>query len=214
MSGVHTAHAAIAANAMASSSRSRARRIGLWLVLSLPALWLCHQLGGDDALPMDLLRPSGEFAVRLMVLALLPGPLAEVLGHTRVLRAWLAIRRDLGVAAAAYALLHLVIYVVDIGRVDALLDEIALPGIWTGWLALGFLLVPAAISSDRVQLALGRLWNRLQRLVYPALLLAFVHWLLLDHQWQAAIAHAAPLALAWALRGAWRLRRLQSKETT
>ena len=34
-------------------------------------------------------------------------------------------------------------------------------------------------------------------LVYPALLLALAHWLLLDWQWQAAAAHLVPLALAW-----------------
>lgn len=190
-----------------------ASRIALWLLLSLPALWLFGQLGRDDVLPMDLLRPSGEFAVRLMVLALLPGPLAEVFGHTRPLRVWLAIRRDLGVTGALYAALHLVIYAIDIGRLDALLAELVLPGIWTGWLGLALLAVPAAISSNRAQRALGGSWKRLQRLVYPALLLVFAHWLLLDHQWQAAVAHAAPLALAWTLRGALRLRHLQLEGT-
>lgn len=188
------------------------KRIALWLLLSLPALWLGRQLGRDDVLPMDLLYPSGEFAVRLMVLALLPGPLAEVFGSNRLLRAWLAIRRDLGVAGALYAALHLGIYVIDIGRLDALLAELVLPGIWTGWLALAVVAVPAAISSNRAQRALGPLWKRLQRLVYPALLVAFAHWLLLDHQWQAALAHAAPLAIAWTLRGAHRLRPLHLKE--
>lgn len=190
------------------------RRLGLWLLLALPALWLFRQLGRDDVLPMDLLHPSGEFAVRLMVLALLPGPLAEVFGQTRWLRAWLAVRRNLGVAGALYALLHLAIYVLDMGRLDAILAELTLPGIWTGWLALALLLVPAAISRDSAMRALGRAWKRLQRLVYIALLFAFAHWLLLDQEWLVALAHAAPLAIVWILRGAERLRHVHPEEAS
>jgi sulfoxide reductase heme-binding subunit YedZ len=184
-------------------------RIALWLLLALPAACLLRELYDDAVLAMDLLRPSGEMAVRLMVLALLPGPLAEVFGPNRLLRTWLAIRRNLGVAACGYALLHLVIYFIDMGRLAAVLDELALPGIWTGWLALLLMALPAAISTDRAMRALGRRWQRIQRCVYPALLLTFVHWLLLDHEWSAAAVHAAPLMIAWSLRALHRLRRRQ-----
>ena len=118
---------------------------------------------------MDLYHPSGEMSVRLMVLALLPGPLADVFGPNRFLRAWLAIRRNLGVAAFLYALLHLVFYVLDMRLISAMVEEMAIPAIWTGWLAFAALLVPAAISTDRAMRSLGSRWKRLQRLVYPQL---------------------------------------------
>lgn len=135
-----------------------------------------------------------------MILALLPGPLTEFFGPNRFLRAWLAIRRNLGVAAFAYAALHLAAYVIDMQALSAMLAELGLPGIWTGWLALAMMAVPAAISTDRAVRRFGRRWKLLQRLVYPALLLALIHWTLLDRAWGPALVHLAPLGLAWAMR--------------
>jgi sulfoxide reductase heme-binding subunit YedZ len=152
---------------------------------------------------MDLLHPSGETSVRLMVLAMLPGPLIDAFGPNRFLRGWLSIRRNLGVAAFAYALLHLAIYVIDMRSVAAMLDELGLPGIWTGWVALVLMIPPAAISFDRAMRRLGRDWKRIQRLVYAAFVLALAHWLLLDWDWQPAAIHLFPLVVAWLLR-AWR----------
>lgn len=192
----------------------RSSRFTLWLLLALPALWLLRRYGSEQVLAMDLLRPSGEMAVRLMVLALLPGPLSELFGPGRLLRAWLRIRRNLGVAAFAYALLHLLIYFVDMAALAAIVGEMTLPGIWTGWLALLLMAVPAAISSDRAVRALGRRWKRLQRLVYPALALTFAHWLLLDHGWSSAAVHAMPIMLAWSLRGLRRLERRPAEGTS
>lgn len=161
---------------------------------------MAQGLQSGAALPMDLLRPSGETAIRLMVLALLPGPLADILGPRGWLRAWLTARRNIGVAAFAYAAMHLALYLVDMGSLPSVLDEIGLPGIWTGWLATALLAVPAAISFDAAMRALGRRWKRLQRWVYPAFVLTLAHWLLLDWSaWPVAL-HAAPVILAWALR--------------
>lgn len=186
--------------------RSAARPL-LWLLLALPAAEMLVRLMQESTLAMDLLHPSGEMAVRLMVLALLPGPLAEFFGAGRFLRGWLAIRRNLGVAAFAYAVLHLALYLIDMGALPAILDELGLPAIWTGWLALGAMALPAAISFDGAMRAMGRCWKRLQYAVYPALALAIVHWLLLDWNWRSAAVHIIPLIAAWSLRILARLRR-------
>jgi len=186
------------------------RRIGkpvLWLLLALPGAMMLAGLMRGQALAMDLLHPSGELAVRLMILALLPGPLSEIFRGNRFLRGWLAIRRNLGLAAFAYALLHLVFYVMDMASAAGMLDELGIPSIWTGWLALALMIPPAAISFDAAMRALGRQWKRIQSLVYLALLVGMAHWLLLDWDWQPAAVHLAPLILVWSLRG---LRRLKS----
>ena len=175
------------------------RRALLWFVLAIPAALMVQRIASGEALAMDLYHPSGEMSVRLMILALLPGPLTDALGPNRFLRGWLAIRRNLGVAAFLYALLHLVFYVLDMQLVSAMVDELAIPGIWTGWLAFALLLVPAAISFDTAMRRLGRRWKQLQRL-YPAFLLALIHWLLLDWAWGPALVHLAPLLVAWTLR--------------
>lgn len=185
----------------------------LWLLLALPALGMTIALARGQALAMDLLHPSGEMSVRLMVLALLPGPLAEVFGPNRFLRGWLAIRRNLGVAAFGYAVLHLIFYMADVRQIGAMIDELPLPSIWTGWLALALMLVPAAISFDRAMRALKRRWQHLQYFVYPALLIALAHWLLLGWNWQAPLIHLAPLAIAWALRAHARSRRRTTRKT-
>ncbi|WP_230281449.1 ferric reductase-like transmembrane domain-containing protein [Croceicoccus sp. Ery15] len=178
----------------------RGKRLLLWAVLALPAALMTYDLLSGRVLAMDLLHPSGELSVRLMVAAMLPGPLAEFFGLNRFFRAWLAVRRNLGVAAFLYGLLHLAIYVADMRMLSAIVDELTLPAIWTGWLALALMSVPAAISFNAAMRALKRRWKQVQMFVYPAFTLALVHWLLLDWAWQPAIIHLAPLIAAWLLR--------------
>lgn len=185
----------------------------LWALLALPGMAMLTGLLRGDALAMDLLHPSGETSVRLMVLALLPGPLAEAFGTGRFLRGWLAIRRNLGVAAFAYGVGHLALYVADMGALPAILDELALPAIWTGWLALAALLLPAAISFDKAMRLMKRRWQQVQFLVYPALALALAHWLLLDWKWQPATIHLLPLMVAWGLRARARRQRRPMERT-
>jgi len=175
-------------------------KVALWAALALPACGMILRLATGEAQPFDLYHPTGELSLRLAIAALLPGPLVEFFGPNRLLRAWMAIRRNLGVAAFCYGMLHLMAYVLDMQGVTAMLAEIGLPGIWTGWLALSAMAIPAAISTDRAVRRLGRRWKRWQRLAYPALLLALAHWALLDREIGPALVHLAPLLLAWGLR--------------
>ncbi|TYC90954.1 ferric reductase-like transmembrane domain-containing protein [Novosphingobium sp. BW1] len=177
------------------------------LALAIPGLLMVWDLLANAAWSMGLLSPSGELAVRLMVLAMLPGPLVELVGTNRFLKGWLLIRRNLGVAAFSYSLLHLGFYVIDMTP-EGIVSEFGFPGIWTGWLALVLLLIPASISFNTAVRRLGRRWKMLQRLVYPALFLALAHWLLLGWSSTPALIHVAPLALAWAAR-AWKRHRIR-----
>ncbi len=52
------------------------RRALLWLVLAIPAALMIQRFASGEALAMDLYHPSGEMSVRLMILALLRGPLS------------------------------------------------------------------------------------------------------------------------------------------
>lgn len=169
------------------------------VALAVPGALMLYDFARGETLAMDLLHPSGELAVRLMILAMLPGPLVEAFGSNRFLRGWLTIRRNLGVAGFGYALLHLLFYAADM-TAAAMVDELGLPAIWTGWLALALMIPPAAISFDAAVRNLGRNWPRIQRLVYLALAASLAHWLLLDWEWLPALVHLAPLILAWSLR--------------
>lgn len=168
-----------------------------WLLLAVPgAVMLYGWLSGATD-TMDMIAPTGEWAARLMIAAMLLGPLAGVLGLRGWLRWLLARRRALGVAAFGYAMLHLIVYAIDMGSVAAMLGELPIKSIWTGWLALALMLPMALTSNAAAMRALKRAWKQVQRLAYPAAVLTLLHWLWVHDGAAVAFVHFAPLALVW-----------------
>ena len=174
--------------------RTRSKLI-LWLVLALPAAAILHRYATDPGLwPGDLLRPTGEWSARLLIFALCLTPLCQLLPRSRAIQWLVAHRRAFGVGAFAYALLHLLFYLLDMGALDALLAELAAPGIWTAWVALLCLVPPALASNDAAVRRLGAAWKKVQRLAYPAALFTLAHWALVHDSLAGALIHFAPLA--------------------
>ncbi|MCY1702398.1 sulfite oxidase heme-binding subunit YedZ [Deinococcus sp. SL84] len=131
--------------------------------------------GALGANPLErVLEQSGVLALLLLVLSLACTPLRRLTGWTWPAR----IRRELGLLAFAYGALHLLVYLLDQGGLGGLPADIAeRPFITVGALALA-LLVPLALTSSRAsvrRLGFGR-WQRLHYLVYPAALLAALHF--------------------------------------
>ncbi|NJM51521.1 MAG: iron reductase [Sphingomonadales bacterium] len=148
---------------------------------------------------MEATANSGEWSARYMIAAMMIGPLIALAGMKSWLRWILARRRALGVAAFCYALLHLVLYLADMGALNAIIAEMLLPGIWTGWAAI-LIMLPIALSSN--DMALRRLktgWKKLQRLVYPAALFTLLHWLWVHSSPVEAMIHFSPLMLLYGL---------------
>ena len=173
----------------------------LWAVLALPALLISYRYATVPAIwPGDLLRPTGEWSARLIIVALMLTPLGQLFAANRAIDWLIRHRRAFGVAAFGYALMHLIFYVLDMASVAAMLAELGAPGIWTGWLALLCLTVPALASNDAAMRLLRRGWKRIQRLAYPAALLTLVHWVVVHDGRTAALLHFAPLALLQAAR--------------
>ncbi len=149
---------------------------------------------------MDMLHPTGEWSARFMIAAMLLSPLLSLLGPRPTLIWLIQRRRALGVAAFAYAVLHLVFYVIDMGNVDDMLAEFFALGIWTGWVAM-LLFVPLALTSNDASMrALKAGWKRLQRMVYPVALLVLVHWIFIHNNLVPALVHFIPLLLLVAAR--------------
>jgi methionine sulfoxide reductase heme-binding subunit len=144
---------------------------------------------------MDLIAPSGAWSARLIILAMAIAPLISLFGPSKLLL-WLARhRRNIGVAAFLYTLLHLAFYIADMGTFAAIVDEVPLPGIWTAWVAFLFLL-PAAVTSNRLSDRVLRAnWKAVQRLVYPAALFTVLHWVWVHNDLVNALLHFIPLAL-------------------
>ena len=179
--------------------RVPAAKLILWCLLALPAVaTLVRFFIGEQ--PAELIPATGEWSAQLIILALMLTPLAQLLPGNAAIRWLLRHRRAFGVAAFAYALLHLSFYVLDMESVANMLAELPAPAIWTAWLALLCLLPPALVSSDPAMRALGRLWKKIQRLAYPAAILTLVHWLLVHDGVTEALLHFAPLAVLQLLR--------------
>lgn len=179
----------------------RVPKLVFWIILAVPAAAILDDYGtSPDAWPGEMLRPSGEWSARLIILALALTPLAHLFPRSGSVRWLLRHRRAVGVAAFAYSLLHLVFYVLDMETVANMVAEIGAAAIWTGWLAFLCLLVPALISNDAAMRSLGKAWKRVQRLAYPAAVLTLVHWVLIHDGQTAAILHFAPLVLLQSLR--------------
>lgn len=175
-------------------------------LLALPGmaflfLWLAHEHDGTGrSATTVLLHPTGELSARLMILTMAISPMRQLLPNSGFWRWMRRRRRYLGVSAFAYALLHTMLYLADMGNAAAVLAEVALPAIWIGWLAF-ILLVPLALTSnDAMVLLLGRHWRLLQRLTYPAALAILAHWLLIHDGAAAALLHFSLLGALQVLR--------------
>lgn len=165
-----------------------------WMLLALPSIPMTISLissGEAEA----LLHPTGEFAARFMIIAMIISPL-RLMFPTNRFWLWMARRRRyLGVAAFCYAFAHTVLYIVDMGSLANVLGEALLLGIWTGWLAM-FIFVPMAITSNDWSVKhLGHKWKRLQQGVYIAAIATLLHWIFVHNNVGPALVHFVPLAL-------------------
>jgi methionine sulfoxide reductase heme-binding subunit len=171
-----------------------------WLLLAIPALLMLRRYASGDVIAMDMLHPTGEWAARLMIFAMVLSPLVSLLGPKPWLNWLVQRRRALGVAAFAYSVLHLFFYLIDMGNLDDILAEFWALGIWTGWAAM-LLFVPLAVTSNDASMRKLKVgWKQLQRLVYPAAVLVLVHWIFIHNNLVPALVHFVPLALLVAAR--------------
>ena len=148
--------------------------------LFAPAAWIAFQAATGALEPQtvtEMIHRMGDWAVRLLLLSLLATPLRRFAQWPKLI----AVRRMVGVAAFAYALAHLCLYVVDqhydLAHVAA---EIALRFYLTiGFVALIGLAALAATSTDAAIRRIGAPnWSRLHKLVYAVAPLAIFHFYL------------------------------------
>jgi methionine sulfoxide reductase heme-binding subunit len=143
-----------------------------------PLAWLIWD-GLHDELTVNPIQAitarTGKAALVLLMLSLACTPASTIFGFRRALR-W---RRPLGMYAFLYVSLHFLTFsVLDYGLNMGLLRQAifekryALAGF-----AAGLLLAPLAVTATRGWMRrLGKNWKRLHRLVYPAAVLAVIHY--------------------------------------
>ena len=176
------------------------KKLTFWVLLSLPGLFMLQRYVAGELIAMDMLHPTGEWSARFMIAAMLLSPLWALIGPRPWLGWLIQRRRALGVAAFAYAMLHLAFYIIDMGNLVDILAEFFAFGIWTGWAAMLLFLPLAMTSNDASMRALKAGWKRLQRLVYPAAVLVLVHWIFIHNNIGPALLHFTPLLLLIAAR--------------
>jgi len=152
-------------------------RLVTLIALCLPALHLGWRWWTDDlgARPItEATHNTGDWAVTLLLVSLALTPARGVFDWMPLVQ----IRRRIGVAAALYAGLHFLIYVLD---QKWNLAVVALEIIKRFYLTIGFtaliiLTALAITSTDGWQQRLRRNWKRLHWLIYPGALLALLHF--------------------------------------
>jgi len=173
------------------------------LLLCLPALWLAWRWLSDDlgARPVtEATHVTGDWAVVFLLCSLALTPARAAFDWMPLTQ----IRRRVGVAAALYASLHFFIYVAD-QKWDLLVVALEIAKrfyLTIGFVALLALTALAITSTNGWQRRLKRNWKRLHWLVFPAAVLAILHFFI---QSKANVGEATVAAGLFAWLILWRI---------
>nr|WP_236262459.1 protein-methionine-sulfoxide reductase heme-binding subunit MsrQ [Caenispirillum salinarum] len=180
------------------------------LLLRVAGLGLWGSLGANPV--ESIIRFSGDWAIRMLLVALAVTPVRELTGLQ-----WLAkLRRMLGLFAFFYAVVHVLAYVgmdqlFAWGRIWA--DIVKRNYITVGMASFVVLAALAATSPKRMVKALGgRRWQRLHKTVYAAGALAVLHYaMMVKADLTQPLIHAAILTALLAARPLLSLRNRRGK---
>ncbi len=118
----------------------------------------------------------GSWALRFLLITLAITPLRKITGFNKLVR----YRRMIGLFALFYAVLHLLSYFAFMLAWEwATLfeDLVKRPYIIVGALAVIILVALGVTSTKKMMRRLGKQWAKLHKLVYPAAVLAVIHFL-------------------------------------
>lgn len=166
--------------------------------------WAAGMLSGRAV--NDVIHATGLWSVRFLLVSLAITPFARLLDWPKLL----TLRRMVGVTAAAYAAIHLLLYVVEqkYNLLTVASEIIARFYLTIGFVALLGLIALAVTSTDNAIKRLGRRWKLLHRLAYPIGVLALWHYALQSKANVSEAVFAAGLftwLMIWrALPEAWR----------
>lgn len=169
-------------------------KIFVWIACLAPLALVIAKIAGVisfGANPVEeVLHSMGKTGLNLLWITLAITPLRKLTKQNWLIR----LRRMLGLFCFFYICLHLLTYAALDRALDlrsVLVDVTMRPYITAGMLAFA-LLIPLAVTSTRGwQRRLGRRWTTLHQLIYPAAVLAVVHF-----WWQVKADIREPLLYA------------------
>jgi sulfoxide reductase heme-binding subunit YedZ len=165
-----------------------ARQVPTWPIyvgLGLVPFWWLYLgfTGGLGVEPIKALEHRlGELGLQVLIASLCITPLRRFF-RLQLIR----FRRALGLMAFYLVALHLLVWLVlDVRILSQIWTDIVKRPYITVGMAAFLLLVPLALTSNAWSIRrLGpQRWQGLHRLVYPAVLLGAVHWVMLAKGWQ------------------------------
>src|SRR5438552_80827 len=160
------------------SGRLSPLKLAVFIALFMPGLWTAVFFAAGWLGPRpytEAIHMVGLWMLRFLFIALAITPLRQIVQWPRLI----LVRRMVGVAAFAYGLAHISLFIAD-EKFD--LAKVASEIVLRIYLTIGFtallgLAALAATSTDAMVRRLGtRRWQRLHRLIYVIALLAVVHY--------------------------------------
>jgi len=178
-------------------------RTAVFVALWLPLAWLAWRWGNTDlgARPLrTAIHSTGYWAAWALMASLAMTPAKAVFAFPNIV----VLRRMLGVTAACYGVLHLMLWMADENwRLGTIVMEVVLRFYLTiGFVALLGLAVLAITSTDGWTKRLGSWWKPLHRVSYALGVLAMLHFFL---QSKADVSQATVAAGVFAWLMLWRL---------
>lgn len=173
----------------------------LYVIGTLPPFWYLYLgfSGGLGAEPISALEHRlGLLGLQFLLLGLAVTPLRRIAGINL-----LKFRRAIGLLAFYYIFMHLLTWLLldirDPARIWA--DIVKRPYITVGMAGFALLVPLAATSNSASVRKLRARWRQLHWLVYPAVMLGAVHFVMLRKGWQGEpLAYLAIAAILLALR--------------
>lgn len=156
-------------------------KLAVFVACCAPALWIAYQWQAGLLSPKpvtDVLRQSGDWAIRFLVASLAVTPLRHATRWNRVF----SVRRMLGLTSLFYTLAHVLFWMVqeDFVWITLLKESVLRTYLLVGWVATFIFIALGLTSNDASIRRLGAQgWNNLHWWVYPATLASLVHYFML-----------------------------------
>jgi sulfoxide reductase heme-binding subunit YedZ len=185
---------------------SRVWQAAVWLVLYGALLIQTYRYQGGTIFYGEFIHWTGLQATHLLLITLAITPFRRLFPKAGWMHWLLLRRRDIGVAAFAYAAAHTLAYLWREPVLAEIVADALTAGMLTGWLALLIFLPLAATSNNPSVRKLGRRWKALHRFAYAGALLTMAHWVLTAFDPTTAYVYLGVLVVLLGSRAAGRAR--------
>ncbi len=177
----------------------------LYLILAIPLIPIYKDLGSfplSEETYANLLHLTGEMSVRIFLLTLFISPFKLLFPKNKFWKWMLKHRRQIGIIAFLYLLLHFGIYLVNLPSISQFVLDLYETTYITGWLAFIIMLALALTSNSfSVKMLGAKNWKNVHRFAYLVILLSGLHWLSKEKmEIGPIVVHFLPLLILEMLR--------------